>query len=63
MRDEFRRRADECRRLDAAASDASDRAFWMNLVERWQAVETQVAARPARDKSRQSELSAVTDID
>jgi len=37
--DEFRRRADECRRLAAAARNASDKAFWWGLVERWQALE------------------------
>ena len=37
--DEFERRADECRRLAAAARNDSDRAFWLGLVERWQAVE------------------------
>lgn len=39
--DEFERRADECRRLAAAARNDSDRAFWLGLVERWQAVENQ----------------------
>lgn len=37
--DEFRRRADECRRLAAVARNAKDRAFWLGLVERWQALE------------------------
>jgi len=37
--DEFRRRADECRHLAAAARNARDRAFWLGLVERWQALE------------------------
>ena len=37
--DEFQRRADECRRLAAAARNARDRAFWLGLVERWQALE------------------------
>ena len=35
--DLFRRRANECRRLAAAARNANDRAFWLGLVERWQA--------------------------
>ncbi len=39
--DEFRRRADECRRLAAAARNARDRAFWLGLLERWQALESQ----------------------
>ena len=38
--DEFRRRADECRRLAATARDVKDRAFWLGLVERWQALES-----------------------
>jgi hypothetical protein len=59
----FRRRADECRRLAAAATNASDKAFWLGLVERWQTLEIQTARQPTRDKflplRRQSELSAV----
>jgi hypothetical protein len=39
--DEFQRRADECRRLAASAGNAVDRAFWLELVHRWQALETQ----------------------
>jgi hypothetical protein len=35
--DLFRRRANECRRLAAAARNANDKAFWAGLVERWQA--------------------------
>jgi hypothetical protein len=35
--DLFGRRANECRRLAAAARDAADRAFWLELAERWQA--------------------------
>jgi hypothetical protein len=35
--DLFRRRANEFRRLAAAARNANDRAFWLGLVERWQA--------------------------
>ena len=62
--DLFRRRADECRRLASDAGNASDKAFWLGLVERWQALEIQKAQQPARDKSwsslrRQSELAAV----
>jgi hypothetical protein len=60
----FRRRADECRHLAAAATNASDKAFWLGLVERWQALENQRARQPARDSSRsqlsrQSELAAI----
>jgi hypothetical protein len=43
--DEFRRRADECRRLAAAARNAGDKAFWLRLVARWQALEN--VQRPA----------------
>jgi hypothetical protein len=39
--DEFQRRADECRTLAASARNAGDRAFWLGLVHRWQALETQ----------------------
>ena len=53
--EQFRRRADECRRLADVARDASDKAFWMGLVERWQALENQTARQLlARDKSRSS---------
>jgi len=45
--DEFRRRADECRRLAASARNARDRAFWLGLVERWQALESQSVVLPA----------------
>src|SRR5215831_4579650 len=48
----FRRRADECRHLASVARNASDRAFWLGLVERWQALEVQKVQQPARDKSR-----------
>src|SRR5215471_14745619 len=58
----FRRRADECRRLASVARNASDKAFWLGLVERWQALESQKAQQPLRDKSqsprrRQPELA------
>jgi hypothetical protein len=60
----FRRRADECRRLASVARNANDKAFWLRLVARWQALEVQKAQQPIRGKSRsplrrQSELSAV----
>jgi len=48
----FRRRADECRRLASVARNASDKAFWLGLVERWQALESQNAQLPVRDKSQ-----------
>jgi hypothetical protein len=56
--EQFQRRADECRRLAAAARNASDKAFWLGLVQRWQALETQKARQLLRDKSGQRELSA-----
>jgi hypothetical protein len=43
--DLFQQRAKECRRLAAAARKGSDRAFWLGLVERWQAVESRTAQR------------------
>jgi len=50
--EQFRRRADECRRLAAVASNDSDKAFWLGLVERWQALENQKVRQAALDKSR-----------
>jgi hypothetical protein len=41
--DLFQQRTEECRRLAAAARNAGDRAFWLGLVERWQAVESRSA--------------------
>jgi len=60
----FRRQADECRRLATAARNASDKAFWLGLVARWQALEIQQAQQPVRDKSRlplrrQAELAVI----
>src|SRR5262249_2587172 len=50
--DEFRRRADdECRRLAAAARNARDRAFWLGLVERWQALEGRLSLSVRRPDS------------
>jgi len=63
--EQFRRRADECRRLAAVANSDTDKASWLGLVERWQALESQKLqqASQVRDKSRsplrrQSELLA-----
>jgi hypothetical protein len=61
--EQFQRRADECRRLAVAARNASDKAFWSGLVERWQALASQKAQQLSRDKPRsplrrQPELSA-----
>lgn len=52
--EQFRQRADECRRLADIAGNDSDKAFWLGLVERWQALENQKAqqALRVRDKSR-----------
>jgi hypothetical protein len=44
--DLFQQRVKECRRLAAAARKASDRVFWLGLIERWQAVESRTARRP-----------------
>lgn len=44
--DLFQQRADECRRLAAAARSANDKVFWLGLVERWRAVESRNARRP-----------------
>jgi hypothetical protein len=41
--DLFQQRVSECRRLAAAARNASDKVFWLGLIERWQAVESQRA--------------------
>ena len=41
--DLFQQRVKECRRLAAAARNASDKVFWLGLVERWQAVESRSA--------------------
>jgi hypothetical protein len=52
--EQFRQRADECRRLAAVASNDSDKAFWLGLVQRWQALESQQLqqALRVRDKVR-----------
>jgi hypothetical protein len=63
--EQFRRRADECRRLADLASNDSDKAFWLGLVERWQALESQKLQQASRVRDqrrspprRQSELLA-----
>jgi hypothetical protein len=52
--DLIQQRTKECRRLAAAARNASDKAFWLELVERWKALESQKLqqALRLRDKSR-----------
>lgn len=52
----FQQRVNECRRLAAAARKGSDRAFWLGLVERWQAVESRSTRRPCL---RQGPLRAI----
>jgi hypothetical protein len=52
--DLFQQRASECRRLAAAARKGSDRAFWLGLVERWQAVESRTAQRHCRSQDKQA---------
>ena len=44
--DLFQQRVNECRRLAAAARSAGDKAFWLGLIERWQAVESRTARQP-----------------
>jgi hypothetical protein len=48
----FRRRADECRRLATVAHNASDKAFWLGLVERWKALESQKLQQAKQVKPR-----------
>jgi hypothetical protein len=48
----FRRRADECRRLATDAHNASDKAFWLGLVARWEMLESQKLQQAAQVKSR-----------
>jgi hypothetical protein len=69
--DLFRRRANEWRRLAAAARDPGDKIFWMGLVERWQAARQRCLRqvllgdfnrpkqkhRPGRPSSREVQLS------
>jgi hypothetical protein len=48
----FRRRDDECRRLANHAHNAIDKAFWLGLVERWEALESQKLRQAVQVKSR-----------
>jgi hypothetical protein len=48
----FRRRADECRRLAFVARNASDKAFWLGLVARWEMLESQKLQQAAQVKPR-----------
>jgi hypothetical protein len=60
--DEFERRADECRRLAAAARNDRDKAFWLGLVQRWQLVERRrpVLTVPPRRQGRSRRLDRST---
>ena len=49
--DLFQQRVNECRRLAAAARSASDKAFWLGLIERWRAVESRTARQPCLRQS------------
>jgi hypothetical protein len=58
--DRFKQRVKECRRLAAAARKGSDRAFWLGLVERWQALESQSARRyRLRQSSQAGDLQSI----
>ena len=59
----FRRRADECRRLAVDAGNASDKAFWLGLVARWEALEIQKAQQPIREKSPRRRQSLLASVD
>jgi hypothetical protein len=48
----FRQRAAECRRLAIVAHNASDKAFWLGLVTRWEALESQKLQQSAQVKPR-----------
>jgi hypothetical protein len=48
----FRRRADECRRLADDAYNASDKAFWLGLVARWEVLESQKLQQAVQVKPR-----------
>jgi hypothetical protein len=56
----FQKRANECRRLATAARKGSDRAFWLELVDRWQALENQSARRyRLRQSPEASDLQSI----
>jgi hypothetical protein len=48
----FRQRAAECRRLATTAHNASDEAFWLGLVARWEALKIQKLQQAAQVKPR-----------
>jgi len=59
MTDEFRRRADECRRLAAASSDASGWAFWLGLMERFASARKVVRSAASAARAQASTTSRV----
>src|SRR5262245_3953621 len=44
--DLFQQRVNECRRFASTARNRSDKAFWLGLAERWQALKSRNASRP-----------------
>jgi hypothetical protein len=52
--DLFRQRADECRRLAAAARNTHDKAFWLGLVEFWEAARQRYLRRVLAGETRAS---------
>jgi hypothetical protein len=50
--DLIQQRTKECRRLAAAARNASDKAFWLGLVARWEVLESQKLKQAERVKPR-----------
>jgi hypothetical protein len=52
--DLFRQRANECRRLAAAARNTHDRAFWLGLIEFWEAARQRYLRRVLAGEARAS---------
>jgi hypothetical protein len=52
--DLFRQRANECRRLAAAARNTHDKAFWLGLVEFWEAARQRYLRRVLAGEARAS---------
>lgn len=52
--DLFRQRANECRRLAAAARNTHDKAFWLGLVEFWEAARQRYSRRVLAGETRAS---------
>jgi hypothetical protein len=53
--DLIRQMTKECRRLGSAARSADGRAFWLELIERWKAVESRSARQPCLRQSPQAD--------